>query len=69
VGLKGRRKRRWRKSTVPDSAIEWALEMIERDFGQCHELDRRYVGDIERHEALSNRAVMKGHRLEAVAAA
>ncbi len=25
--------------------------------------------DIERHEALSNRAVVKGHRLQSVAAA
>jgi len=32
------------------------------------ELHRIYVGDIERHEALSNRAMMKGHRCRLVAA-
>ena len=31
--------------------------------------NRVWSWDIERHEALSNRAVMKGHRLPVVAAA
>ena len=69
AGLEGRCKKRWRKTTVADPDAELARDLIRRHFGPCEEIDRRYVGDIERHEALSNRAVMKGHRLEAVAAA
>jgi hypothetical protein len=30
--------------------------------------DERWCGDVERHEALLNRAVVKGHRLRLVAA-
>jgi transposase InsO family protein len=46
AGLEGRVKKRWRKTTVPDPAAEAAKDLIQRQFGPCHELDRRYVGDI-----------------------
>lgn len=44
--LEGRCKKRWRKTTVPDPAAERAKDLIQRHFGPCTELDRRYVGDI-----------------------
>jgi len=46
AGLEGRAKKRWRKTTVPDPAAEAAKDLIQRHFGPCAELDRRYVGDI-----------------------
>ncbi len=46
AGLEGRCKKRWRKTTLPDPAAEIAKDLIQRHFGPCEELDRRYVGDI-----------------------
>ena len=46
AGLEGRAKKRWRTTTVPDPEAEAAKDLIERHFGPCTELDRRYVGDI-----------------------
>ena len=46
AGLEGRCKRRWRTTTVADPAAEAAKDLIQRRFGPCTELDRRYVGDI-----------------------
>ena len=46
AGLEGRCKKRWRKTTVPDPDAERAKDLIQRHFGPCTELDRRYVGDI-----------------------
>ena len=46
AGLEGRCKKRWRKTTVADPAAEAARDLIQRHFGPCDELDRRYVGDI-----------------------
>jgi transposase InsO family protein len=46
AGLEGRCKKRWRKTTVADPDAEAALDLIQRHFGPCTELDRRYVGDI-----------------------
>jgi hypothetical protein len=40
---------------------------VQRKFGRDGR-DQLWVTDIERHEALTNRAVMKGHRLALVAA-
>ena len=45
-GLEGRAKKRWRTTTVPDPEAEAAKDLIQRHFGPCDELDRRYVGDI-----------------------
>jgi transposase InsO family protein len=45
-GLEGRCKKRWRKTTVVDPAAEQARDLIQRHFGPCSEIDRRYVGDI-----------------------
>jgi transposase InsO family protein len=46
AGLEGRSKKRWRKTTVPDPTAETAKDLIQRHFGPCPEMDRRYVGDI-----------------------
>ena len=46
AGLEGRAKKRWRKTTIPDPDIERAKDLIQRHFGPCTEIDRRYVGDI-----------------------
>jgi transposase InsO family protein len=46
AGLEGRCKKRWRKTTIPDPAAERARDLIQRHFGPCAEIDRRYVGDI-----------------------
>ena len=46
AGLEGRCKQRWRKTTVADPDAEAARDLIQRHFGPCTELDRRYVGDI-----------------------
>jgi len=46
AGLEGRCKKRWRKTTVADPAAEAARDLIQRHFGPCAEMDRRYVGDI-----------------------
>jgi transposase InsO family protein len=46
AGLEGRCKKRWRKTTVADPEAEAAKDLIQRHFGPCREIDRRYVGDI-----------------------
>jgi putative transposase len=46
AGLEGRCKKRWRKTTIADPDAEAARDLIQRHFGPCEEIDRRYVGDI-----------------------
>jgi putative transposase len=46
AGLEGRRKKRWRTTTVADPAAEAARDLIGRDFAPGPGTDRRYVGDI-----------------------
>jgi putative transposase len=46
AGLEGRCKKRFRTTTVADPDAEAAKDLIQRHFGPCSELDRRYVGDI-----------------------
>jgi transposase InsO family protein len=46
AGLEGRCKKRWRKTTMADPEAEAAKDLIQRHFGPCEEIDRRYVGDI-----------------------
>ena len=65
----GRTPKRFRKTTIPDTAAGVREDLIGRDFTpNPFALDERWCGDIERHEALPNRAVMEGHRLRPVAA-
>ena len=67
LGLAGRRKRRFRATTDSKHRFPVAPNVLMRDF-QVAEPNIAWVTDIERHEALTNRAVMKGHRLALVAA-
>jgi transposase InsO family protein len=46
AGLEGRCKKRWRTTTVADPDAEAARDLIQRHFGVCEEIGRRYVGDI-----------------------
>jgi putative transposase len=46
AGLEGRRKKRWRTTTIADPAAQRARDLIQRDFGPGPGTDRRYVGDI-----------------------
>jgi putative transposase len=46
AGLEGRCKKRWRKTTLPDPEADRARDLIQRHFGPCEEIDRRFVGDI-----------------------
>lgn len=46
AGLEARAKKRWRTTTIPDPDAERAKDLIQRHFGPCTEIDRRYVGDI-----------------------
>jgi putative transposase len=67
AGLQGCHRRRGRGLTrrVPQAAP--APDLVERNFTPPGP-DRLWVADIERHEALPNRVVVKGHRLWPVAA-
>jgi putative transposase len=46
AGLEGRRKKRWRTTTIADPAAERARDLIQRDFAPRPGTDRRYAGDI-----------------------
>jgi transposase InsO family protein len=46
AGLEGRRKKRWRTTTIADPSAERARDLIQRDFAPSPGTDRRYVGDI-----------------------
>jgi putative transposase len=46
AGLEGRRKKRWRTTTIADPAAERARDQIQRDFAPRPGTDRRYAGDI-----------------------
>jgi transposase InsO family protein len=67
LGLAGRRKRRFRPTTDSQHRFPVAPNVLMRDFDVAAP-NTAWVTDIERHEALINRAVMKGHRLVLVAA-
>jgi putative transposase len=54
---------RWRRPT-PDLV---SADLVERNFARSAP-NQLWVTDIERHEALSNRAVVRGHRGRSVAA-
>jgi putative transposase len=67
VGLSGSHQRRKGKTTIRVQGVSVASDLVERDFNPSAP-NRLWCADIERHEALSNRAVVKGHRLQSVAA-
>jgi hypothetical protein len=69
AGLHGHTPRRFKRTTIPDPAVAERADLIRRDFAvDAAAVNTRWCGDIERHEALLDRAVVKGHRLQPVAA-
>ena len=54
-------------TTRPDPAGERAPDRVKRDF-TAPAPNKLWLVDFERHEALLNRAVVKGHRPRLVAA-
>jgi transposase InsO family protein len=46
AGLEGRRRKRWRATTIVDPAAERARDLIQRDFAPRPGTDQRYAGDI-----------------------
>jgi putative transposase len=67
-GIQGAKRRGtlWR-TTIQDPAATRPPDLVERDFNPAAP-NLLWCADIERHEAFSNRAVVKGHRLRLVAA-
>jgi putative transposase len=67
AGLEGVHRRRGTRTTRRDRDAAPAPDLVQRQFSPAGP-DRLWVADIERHEALTSRAVMKGHRRQSVAA-
>jgi len=67
LGLAGATRSRRVRTTVPAPVAERPADLVNRTFA-APAPDHLWVADIERHEALTNRAVMKGHRRQPVAA-
>jgi transposase InsO family protein len=67
AGIRGASRARKRFTTRPDPTAVRAADLVRRDFTAARP-DQIWVADFERHEALSNRAVVKGHRHGPVAA-
>ena len=67
AGLQGCHRRRGRGLTRRDPQATPAPDLVQRNFTPPG-LDRLWVADFERHEALPDRAVMEGHRRRPVAA-
>jgi putative transposase len=66
--LKGvSRGRTWKKTTFGDESLHRPADLVRRQFTAAAP-NRLWVADLERHEALLNLAVVKGHRLRLVAA-
>jgi transposase InsO family protein len=67
VGLQGVTRGGKRRTTIPDELAERPDDLVNRNFSVPGP-NVLWVSDIERHEALQDRAVMKGHRRQFVAA-
>ena len=67
MGLRGATRAKKRFTTRPDATHVRAPDLVKRVF-VADRPDRLWVADFERHEALSNLAVVKGHRHRSVAA-
>jgi putative transposase len=60
-GLQGVVRGKRRRTTIPDHGAERPVDLVDRDFTATAP-NRLWVADFERHEALFDRAVVKGHR-------
>jgi putative transposase len=67
LGLQGVRRGKPRRTTTPDATAPRPADLVDRDFSATRP-NRLWVADLERHEVLPNRVVVKGHRLWPVAA-
>jgi transposase InsO family protein len=67
LGIRGASRATKRFTTRADPGAVRAPDLLHRDFTASRP-DAIWVSDFERHEALLNPAVMKGHRLRLVAA-
>ena len=67
AGLQGVSRRQSTRTTRRDRDAPAAPDLVDRDLAASGP-DALWVADIERHEALWHRAVVKGHRLQSVAA-
>jgi putative transposase len=67
LGLRGVVRGKTRRTTTPDTTIARPADLVERDFSASRP-NQLWVADLERHEVLLDRAVMKGHRRRPVAA-
>jgi len=65
--IRGATRARKRFTTRSDPAAVRAPDLLKRDFTASRP-NHKWVADFERHEALLNPAVVKGHRLRLVAA-
>ena len=63
AGLRGISRAKGPRTTIPGAGPD----LVKRSFTAVVP-NQLWVADIERHEALLNRAVVKGHRLRLVAA-
>ena len=66
-GLKGVVRGEQRRTTIPSEDAARPADLVDSSFG-ADRPDRLWVADLERYEALTNRAVVKGHRFVSVAA-
>lgn len=64
LGLSGVVRGKKKRTTIPDEVSPRPADLVERNFTAAAP-NRLWVADLERHEALFNRAVMKGHRFTA----
>jgi len=66
-GIRGASRAKKRFTTKADPSHVRAPDLVKRNFTASRP-DALWVADFERHEALLNPAVVKGHRLRLVAA-
>ncbi|GEM_PF-1697037 len=66
-GLRGVVRGKKRRTTVSDENAHRPADLVDRQFTATAP-NRLWLADIERHEACSDCAVVKGHRLVLVAA-
>ena len=67
AGLRGITRAKGPRTTEPGTGTDTRPDLVDRAFTATGP-DQLWVADIERHEALPNRAVVEGHRGRSVAA-
>lgn len=67
TGIVGVVRKRTVRTTIADPTAPRHVDLVKRDF-TAERPNRLWVVDFERHEALLNLAVVKGHRSAPVAA-